>query len=158
MLTASICPKDRTHYFTVMYGSFKEGKFTIEDFAEVDKGPDQYAGQVFTDHKGRNILISWLPGWRYKGYAESDIGCFSIPREIRMENGIITAYPVEELRHLLKSEDEAVKRTEKGFIIERTGREPVIYEGDFSSIEMIRDEFIVEVYIDKGREIYTALL
>lgn len=158
LLTASVCPRDRNHYFTVMYGSFKDGKFTIEDFAEVDKGPDQYAGQVFTDHKGRNILISWLPGWGYKGYVERDIGCFSIPREIKMENGVITAYPVEELRHLLKSEDEAVKRTEKGFVIERTGRAPVVYEGDFSCIEIIRDEYIVEVYIDGGREIYTALL
>ncbi|MBR6604002.1 MAG: glycoside hydrolase family 32 protein [Clostridia bacterium] len=158
LLTASICPLDSVHYFHIMYGSFEDGKFKIQNEAEVDKGPDQYAGQVFTDHMGRNILISWIPGWRYKGYAERDIGCFSVPREIKIENGIITAYPVVELRHLLKEEDEAVKRTEKGFIIERMGREPVVYEGEFSSIEIIRDEYIVEVYIDGGREIYTALL
>ncbi len=158
LLTLSVCPRDRFHYFHIMYGSFADGKFTVQNEAEVDKGPDQYAGQVFTDHMGRNILISWIPGWCYKGKYERDIGCFSIPREIKVRDGVITAYPVEELRHLLKSEDESVKRTENGFIIERTDRDSVVFEGDFSSVEIIRDEYIVEVYIDGGREIYTALL
>ncbi|MBR4033584.1 MAG: hypothetical protein IKJ04_02145, partial [Clostridia bacterium] len=51
--------------FSVMYGRFENDRFTVEHTAEVDKGPDQYAGQIFTDHLGRNLLISWIPGWKY---------------------------------------------------------------------------------------------
>ena len=158
LLTASVCPYDKIHFFSVMFGKFENEKFHIEYSAELDKGPDQYAGQVFRDHKGRNLLISWIPGWRYRGYAETDIGCMSVPREIKLEDGKISAYPIEELRHLLKDEDESVMRTENGFVIERTGREPVIYEGEIDDIKILRDGFVVEVYINGGQEIYTALL
>ena len=158
LLTASVCPLDAPHYFSVMYGSFKDGKFICEHTAEVDRGPDQYAGQVFLDHKGRNMLITWVPGWKYKAYAERDVGCMSIPREIKLEADRITAYPIEEVRHLLKDEDEAVKITENGFIIERTGRAPVIYEGKLDDIKILRDGYVIEVFVNGGTEVYTALL
>ena len=140
-----------------MYGSFKDGKFSIEYSSEVDKGPDQYAGQAFCDHLGRSLLISWIPGWRYKGVAEKDIGCMSVPREIKLTDGKITAYPIEELRHLLKDDDPAVVRTENGFIIERTGREPVVYEGRIDDLKILRDGYIVEVFVNGGDSVYTAL-
>ncbi|MBE6551965.1 MAG: glycoside hydrolase family 32 protein [Ruminococcaceae bacterium] len=158
LLTASVCPLDKRHYFSVMMGTFKDNIFVPEYSAEVDKGPDQYAGQVFTDHLGRSILISWVPGWAYSGYASSDIGCMSVPREIKLENGTVRAYPVEELQHLLKDEDPSVNRTENGFIIERTGREPVVYEGGNTDIKILRDGYIVEVFVNGGKEVYTALL
>ncbi len=158
MLTASVCPLHERHYFSVMFGDFAEGKFIERYRARVDKGPDQYAGQAFRDHKGRNLLISWIPGWEYSGLAEKNVGCMSLPREIKLENGVITAYPIEELIHLLKDEDPALRRTERGFVIERTGREPVIYEGDVRDLKILRDEYILEVYVNGGREIYTALL
>jgi sucrose-6-phosphate hydrolase SacC (GH32 family) len=113
-----------------MYGSFKNGKFSIEHVGEVDKGPDQYAGQVFRDHKGRNILISWFPGWKYSGYAERDVGCMTCPRQMMLKDGKVYGYPVEEVRHLLTDSDPSVRMTESGFVVERTGREPVIYEAD----------------------------
>ena len=158
LLAASVCPLDRTHYFTVMYGDFEDEKFVVKYASEVDKGPDQYAGQVFKDYLGRNIMISWTPGWKYKRFAEKDIGCMSVPRELKLENGRITAYPVKELQHLLKNEDEAVKRTENGFIIERTGREPVIYNGEITDLKILRDGYLVEVFVNGGAEVYTALL
>ena len=141
-----------------MYGDFKDGKFKIEHIAEVDKGPDQYAGQVFLDHLGRNILISWLPGWQYSGYAEKDVGCMSVPRELKLIDGKVYGYPIKELQHLLKDEDQAVKLTEKGFVIERTGRDPVIYEGDITDLKILRDGYIIEVFVNGGQEIYSALL
>jgi beta-fructofuranosidase len=141
-----------------MLGNFENERFKAEYIAEVDKGPDQYAGQVFQDHKGRNLLISWIPGWKYKGYAQTDVGCMSIPREIKLEDGKIVAYPIEELRHLLKDEDDSVRRTENGFIIERTGRESVVYEGKIDEIKILRDGYVVEVYVNGGAEVYTALL
>lgn len=158
LLTASVCPLEQKHYFTVMYGGFDNGKFTLEYSAEVDKGPDQYAGQVLKDHLGRNILISWIPGWDYIGYAPKDVGCMSVPRELKLRDGKITAYPIEEVRHLLKDEDSAVQLTEDGFIIEREGREPVIYKGEVSDLKILRDGYIVEVFVNGGTEVYTALL
>lgn len=158
LLTASVCPLDAPHYFSVMYGDFNGAKFDIKHTAEVDKGPDQYAGQVFRDHLGRNILISWVPGWSYSGYAERDVGCMSVPRQITLENGKIRAYPVKELQHLLTDSDPALVRTEKGFVIEREGREPVIYEGEITDLKILRDGFIIEVFVNGGEEIYTALL
>ena len=158
LLTASVCPLKSRHYFEAMYGCFDGAKFTVEHHAEIDKGPDQYAGQTFIDHRGRNILITWIPGWRYSGYAKKDIGCMSIPRELKLVDGKITAYPVEELQFLLKDKDECVKRTETGFVIERNDREPVVYNGIISDLKILRDGPIVEVFVNKGEEVYTALL
>ena len=158
LLAASVCPLARNHYFSLMYGKFDDGKFTSEYIAEVDKGPDQYAGQVFQDHLGRNILISWVPGWKYKGFAEKDVGCMSVPRELKLKDGKITAYPINELQHLLKDEDASVKRTEQGFIIERAGRESVVYNGEITDLKILRDGYLVEVFVNGGEEVYTALL
>ena len=158
LLTASVLPLERPHYFSAMYGEFVGGKFTIRHSAGVDKGPDQYAGQVFRDPQGRNILITWIPGWSYSGYASKDVGCMSVPRELKIADGKITAYPVKEVQHLLKDSDPAVKRTEAGFVIERQGRAPVIYEGEVSDLKILRDEYILEVFVNGGEEVYSALL
>lgn len=158
LLAASVCPLEAVHYFSLMFGRFENNEFTPEYQAEIDKGPDQYAGQVFKDHLGRSILISWIPGWKYKGFAPTDIGCMSVPREIKLEDGKITAYPIEELQHLLKDEDASVKRTAGGFIIERGGREPVVYEGEITELKILRDGYVVEVFVNGGKEVYTALL
>lgn len=157
LLTASVDKFDH-HYFSVMYGSFKEAKFVPEVVGDVDKGPDQYAGQVFLDNKGRNILISWMPGWKYQGYAVKDVGCMSAPRELKLINGKVYGYPVKELQHLLKDSDPAVEITDNGFVIKRTGREPVVYNGKLSDLKILRDEYILEVFINGGEEIYSVLL
>ena len=158
LLASSVCPHGAKHYFSVKYGSFVGGEFVEEIYAEVDKGPDQYAGQVFVDGKGRNILMSWVSGWRYKGYADKDVGCLSVPKEVKLVDGKVYIYPIEELCHLLSDEDECLVRTDKGFIIEREGREPVIYEGEINDLKIIRDGYIAEVFINGGLENFTALL
>ena len=158
LLTASVCPHKGNHYFTVMYGIFEDGKFTVKYSGEVDKGPDQYAGQVFRDHLNRNLLITWIPGWEYAGVYEKDIGCMSVPRELKISNSRITAFPVEEVRHLLKDSDPAVERTEKGFVIHRSGREPVVYQGKLDDIKILRDGYIIEVFVNGGEKVYSALL
>jgi len=158
LLTASVCPIGSAHYFSAMYGNFADGRFNVSHTAEIDKGPDQYAGQVFRDHMGRNILISWVPGWRYAGYSERDIGCMSVPRELKLENGRITGYPVKELCHLLNDEDPCLERTDSGFIVKRTGREPLVYEGEIRELKVLRDGYIAEIFVNGGEEIYTVLL
>ncbi len=158
LLTASVCPHAQNHYFSVMYGEFKDGKFTIEHTSQVDKGPDQYAGQIFKDHRGRNIMISWVPGWKYRGYKERDIGCMSIPKQITIKDGRITAYPVEELRHLLTDCDDCVERTPNGFTVARSGREPLVYSGEIRDFKILRDSYLAEIYINGGEEVYSVLL
>lgn len=157
-LSASVLTEDDDHYFSIMYGGFKDGKFTAELSAEIDKGPDQYAGQMFKDDKGRCILISWLPGWSYAGFAEKDIGCMSVPRRISVKDNKLVAYPVEEMQQYLKDSDSAVKRTKDGFVIERNGRDDVVYHGKIDDLKILRDEFIAEVFVNGGEEEYTVLL
>ena len=82
----------------------------------------------------------------------------TVPRQISIKNGKICGYPIQELQHLLVDEDESVIRTGKGFIIPRTNREPVVYEGEIFDLKILRDGYIVEVYVNGGEEIYTALL
>lgn len=158
LLAVSVCPLEAEYYFLLMQGVLSDGKFHAEVVSEIDKGPDQYAGQIFRDGIGRNILITWIPGWKYAGFAKRNLGCMSVPREIKEKDGRLTAYPIKEVRHLLKSEDEAVKRTEKGFIIERSGREPIVYNGVINDLKIIKDEFIIEVFVNGGEEVYSALL
>ena len=158
LLTASVLNNDGSHYFSIMYGNFADGKFIPEVTGRVDEGPDQYAGQAFRDHKGRNILIAWIPGWSYVGYTQKDVGCMSIPRELTIRDGKVYGYPVEEVQHLLRDSDPAVKRMEDGFIIERTGRKPVVYKGEITDLKIIRDEYILEVFVNGGESVYSVLL
>ncbi len=158
LLTASVRPLDEHRYFTVMYGSFSGEQFCVEHMAGVDKGPDQYAGQAFRDHKDRNLLITWAPGWPYAGYAEKDVGCMSVPRELKLTGGRITAYPATEVQHLLKEEDPCLERTETGFRVERTGREPLVYEGPIHDLKILRDGYLAEIFVNGGEEVYTVLL
>ena len=158
LLAASVCPLESRHYFTLSYGSFADDRFLPRVTAEVDKGPDQYAGQVFRDEKGRIILMSWIPGWSYVGFAEKDIGCLSVPREIRCQGEEITAWPVEEVQHLLKEEDPCLVRTASGFRVERAGREPLVYEGKIDRLAILRDGYVAEIFVNGGREVFTVIL
>ena len=157
LLTASVCEFTQ-RYFSAMYGDFQQGKFNVRHVGIVDKGPDQYAGQVFRDHKGRNLLITWIPGWAYHDWAEKDVGCFSVPREMKCVNGKVYGYPVEEVRHLLTDSDPAVQRTADGFIVERTKRDPVVHKGEIHDLKILRDEYMLEIFINGGECIYSILL
>lgn len=158
LLSASVLPFDRTkHWFSLMLCELNNDKFNIINSARVFMGPDEYAGQIFSDGE-RAILISWISGWNYSDFADKCIGCLSVPCEISVKNGKLCAYPVRELAHLLKDGDEAVTVTENGFKIERSGREPVEYKGDIRELKILRDKHLVEVFVNGGEYVYTAIL
>ncbi|MBQ6420869.1 MAG: glycoside hydrolase family 32 protein [Clostridia bacterium] len=157
LLAASVC-REQGHAFSLAVGRFENARFTVDAEGEVDKGPDQYAGQIFRDSQDRALLISWIPGWNYAGYREKDLGCFSVPREITCENGVIHAYPAREVRQFLTESDPAVIRTDDGFRILRSGREPVEYRGPVRDLKILRDGRVAEVFVNGGEEVYTALL
>ena len=157
LLAASVC-RENGHRFSLAAGRFENGRFTVETEGEIDKGPDQYAGQIFRDGLGRALLLSWIPGWNYAGYREKDIGCFSVPREITCAGGKLRAYPAEEVRRFLLQHDPAVVRTQHGFYISRQGRSPVEYRGEVRDLKILRDGCVAEVFVNGGEEVYTALL
>ncbi len=158
LLAASVAPLEGKLYFSVMYGDFVNNRFTYSIRERVDHGPDRYAGQVFRDARGRNILMTWIPGWAYVGYAERDVGCMSLPRELTYKNGRVYGYPVEEVRHLLTDSDPALTRTVDGFEIVRAGRAPVLHRGELRDLKMYRDGYVLEVFVNGGEDIYTVLL
>lgn len=100
LLAVSVCPNDGDHYFEVIYGSFDGVKFTAEIVSHFQKGPDVYAGQIFSHPHGNPLLISWIPGWKYQP-KEKCIGCLSLPLELTVSRGKILAYPIEGLMGLL---------------------------------------------------------
>ena len=158
MLSASVVRWDWKHKFSVMTGHFEGSTFVKETEGEADKGPDRYAGQAFRDTDGRIIMMSWIPGWAYKGYAEKDVGCMSVPCEIFFSNGDLCYYPIEEVRHLLTESDEALEFTDDGFVVRRKNRESLVYKGKINDIKILRDEYIMEIFLNGGRENYTVLL
>ena len=113
ILAVSVCPNHADHYFEVMYGQFDGKTFVSEITSHFQKGPDEYAGQIFLSPDGRAILISWIPGWNYQPH-EKCIGCLSIPLEITIYENEIKAYPIAEVRHLIK--DESIT---DGYILEK---------------------------------------
>ena len=52
-------------------------------------------------------MITWIPGWAYQP-KEKCIGCLSLPLEMKVEDGKIKAYPVQEVAHLLDENDTLV--------------------------------------------------
>lgn len=126
MLAVSVCKQD-CHYFEVLYGDFDGKEFTPRIVSHFQKGPDEYAGQVFPAPDGRAILISWVSGWKYQPQ-EKCIGCLSLPLELTVKNGIVMAYPVQEVRHLVGKDGTVV------------------------------DAYVKETYVRGGEEVYIELL
>lgn len=158
LLTTSVCYLDSSHFFSVNFGDFKDGKFKEYAVGLPDKGPDQYAGQTFPTPDGRGLLIAWLPGWKYENDFEKNVGCMSLPRELVLENGQVLGKPAKEIRHLLTDTDPALTMTDDGFIIHREGREPVVHKGEIRDLKMLRDGYILEVFVNDGEQIYSVLL
>lgn len=158
LLATSVLETTGWPFFNVMYGEFKDGTYKPVISGCPDKGPDQYAGQIFRDNKGRCILITWIPGWGHHELSSKNIGCLSVPREVFLKDGKIHCYPVKEVQHLLKDSDPSINFTEDGFKVKRTNREDLVYKGEIKDIKVIRDEYILEIFINGGEVVYSVLL
>ena len=82
----------------------------------------------------------------------------SVPREIKLIDGKIYGYPVEEVQHLLKDSDSGLILKADGFKIKRSHRKSVVYKGEIKDLKIIRDGYIMEVFVNGGEEIYSVLL
>ncbi len=157
ILCSSVARKPDILNFAIMYGGFDGNKFTPQIKSEIQMGPDQYAGQAFTDHLGRNILISWIPGWKYAKEPKS-LGCLSLPMEITVKEGKIYAYPVKEVQHLLKDNDESVELTSDGFVVKRNLQPDIVHKGKIDDIKIMRDQYVLEIFVNGGEYVYAAVL
>ncbi|MDR3173803.1 MAG: glycoside hydrolase family 32 protein [Treponema sp.] len=85
---------------------FEKPVFTQEQWHNADYGHEFYAPQVFTDDRGRRILIGWMDMWNGEFPTKKDgwAGAFTFPRELSLQNGKVRQRPVEELA-LLRRED-----------------------------------------------------
>ncbi len=159
LLATSVCNLDETHFFQIMKGSLEDGVFRCELSDRFDKGPDQYAGQMFAGADGTPLLITWIPGWKFARFREGiDVGCLSVPREITVRDGRICGKPAKEVAHLFKSDDPAVTVTEQGFAVERTERPTLVHEGEVRDLQILRDEYIAEIFVNGGETVYSLLL
>ena len=83
---------------------YNKPEFEIKTkFVELDRGNDFYAPQSMKDDKGRRIMVGWM------GIPEEEdfptvknewIHCLTLPRELKMINGQLKQYPIEELKKL----------------------------------------------------------
>ncbi len=155
------------------YGDFDGKKFKPILAAGPEKGPHFYAPQSFIDEKGRHILIGWMfdinaalapnqtGGRTQKPNPDTD-GALSIPREIKIENGKILCYPVEEMQHLLKDWNEKdfpdVSVTKTKVALNVPFPTPLEFKSDhINEVKILRDANCLEVFINKGEAVFTYL-
>ncbi|MBQ9413945.1 MAG: glycoside hydrolase family 32 protein [Clostridia bacterium] len=149
---------EEIRHFYLMTGNFDGNRFTPLYRAEPQKGPDQYAGQVFRDEHGRILMLSWIPGWAYAHTFEHCVGCLSLPMEIICDGDTIKAFPATECQHLLSDSDPAIIRTASGFVIHRDQVPDIVYTGPLHDLKALRDEYVLEVFVNGGECVYAVLL
>ncbi|MDR1970636.1 MAG: glycoside hydrolase family 32 protein [Treponema sp.] len=78
---------------------FEKPAFTGKGWQNAGYGYEFYAPQVFTDERGRRILIGWMDMWKGEFPSKKDgwAGAFTFPRELFLEKGKVCQRPVEEL-------------------------------------------------------------
>jgi len=145
--------KNKYNSINVIIGSFDGKHFTPEKEFNMESGPDFYAPQSFVDHLGRRIMIGWMVNPRKHGMEGLDrCGALTIPRELRIEDGVLKNYPVREAQHLLTTEDELVKVCGDKVIVGRESEclsELDILPGE--EIAILRDTRTIEVFVGRGR-------
>ncbi len=138
-------------------GDFDGERFYPKSFQSPENGPQFYAPQTFQDDKGRRILIAWFYNWEKKPDPKLTFaGALTIPREVKIYDGKIHLFPVEQAYHLLSREDELVKICNDKVIIQGSKRSrKLCYKGIVESVHILRDEKALEVFINKGETSYS---
>ena len=95
-----------TFYFLGDYDAVNE-TFTEERNRAIDYGIDFYAPQTILSPDGRRIMIGWMQNWDTCNlHVKSTpwFGQMTIPRELRVKNGILYQTPIRELERLRRDE------------------------------------------------------
>ncbi len=137
----------------MIYGDFDGETFTPISYHTPETGPHFYAPQTFLHGDGRRIIIGWMHAFgKILEYSET-AGGFTVPREIKMINGRLCTYPVKEAHRFFNKSDELVKVSENRVEILQDELDfPIVYDGEVKSVEILRDEKVIEVFINGGEE------
>lgn len=148
----------KTHSTVMLYGDFDGLKFSPVSVFKPEAGPEFYAPQTFLDDKSRRIMIGWLYSWNKKLDKGAEYaGALTIPREIKMKNGKLTAFPVEEAIPLLTAKDSHVTVENNKITVSRG--DDVLFENSYDSIEDIQflsDTKTVEGFINGGEASFSV--
>ena len=79
------------------------GAYEHGAFHRLDDGFDFYASQTMTDGLGRCVMTAWMSTWATPAptVACQWAGSMILPRELRLQNGMLAFQPVEEIRRYL---------------------------------------------------------
>lgn len=157
LMFSKINETERAAHFVV--GDFADGRLVNYQVCRPEWGPDFYAPQTFfgTD---RRILIAWMYHWGKEAPAGCSIaGAFTIPRELRLEDGQVCMYPAAEARHLLKEESAYVLQQGEDVILkDRSGNTVHRQILKSSTLEILEDTKSVEVFVNGGKTSFTYWL
>ena len=132
-------------------GDFVDGKLVNGSVSCPVQGLDFYAPQTF-ERENRRIMIGWMYHWGKDvqegcGFA----GALSIPRELKLMNGNIYNFPVEEAWPLLKMES-AFVRVEGNYLtlLDKRGNAEVRELPRIETVDILEDNKSVEVFVNGG--------
>lgn len=89
-------------------GSFdsKHGKFTMENYGEIDHGFDFYAPQATASPDGKIVMISWMEMWGHTMPTHEMglkwTGAMGLPRELSIRNNELIQQPVSSIDNYCK--------------------------------------------------------
>ena len=159
LLNSGVSGENHTH-FIARCGRFDGRHFEPLSEQIIDRGPDQYAAQAFNAPDGRHLLLTWGTGWVYNGFLpDRSISCLATPRQVIVDaDHRVRMVPIAEWEPFLVDRDPAVKTTDTGLIIERGHHPPVVIPGPLDDVKIMRDGYFVEVFVNNGERIYSAVL
>ncbi len=125
-------------------GKFNEDtlEFANEELQPLDYGFDFYAPQLFKDNNGRVIMYGWLGNGFNLEYIDANDGyngALTLPRELKIIDGKLTQYPIDEINKLAEVELTDLKSIKpKQLKIEVDG----IVEGWELNLKNVQSEFL----------------
>jgi len=94
---------ENVHSVVYMIGqlNLETGKFSYDDFHEIDSGFDFYAAQMAELPDGRTIMIAWMQMWDRTLPTQNHqwVGAYTLPRELSIIDGILYQKPIRELEN-----------------------------------------------------------
>lgn len=89
------------HIALCLMGDWDGETFTRRSVQTVDQGLDYYAPQTLLTPDGRRVVIGWMQSefTKYVPDGNQWFGMFSLPRELRVQDGKLMQSPVRELKN-----------------------------------------------------------
>lgn len=84
---------------------YNTGKFTGNEYKQIDYGLDFYAPQTTISPDGRRIMVAWMQAWHRNIPSDKFgwVGAMILPRELKVINNKLYQYPVKELNKYRKN-------------------------------------------------------